>query len=222
MRCLLLSLLLVANLAIADSAKPREPEVFEWQLPEDVSGTPFETVTERLRKTPVLRANFTQNKWFPGNEKPVVATGKFLLGIDENQGLSWQTKTPLPMTLVVTREFIAIRDHNGKLRRIGSAMAHLRGYADVMLAMFSADVSEIRTYFHVYFGFANETWTIGLKPKEKRLKKLMRFATLSGSEGIEGISFADLKGGRTEFIFSDIVVDPPTLSEEEAAFFIEK
>jgi hypothetical protein len=122
----------------------------------------------------------------------------------------------------VTREFIAIRDHNGKLRRIGSAMAHLRGYADVMLAMFSADVSEIRTYFDVYFGFANETWTIGLKPKEKRLKKLMRFATLSGSEGIEGISFADLKGGRTEFIFSDIVVDPPTLSEEEAAFFIEK
>ncbi|MFT5129129.1 MAG: hypothetical protein ACI8W8_002749 [Rhodothermales bacterium] len=208
--------------AVAESTKQPEPEVFSWALPEDISGTPFESVAARLRSTPAMRASFVQNKWFPGSEKPIVATGDFLLGTKEDEGLSWKTKTPLPMTLVVTRDFIAIRDHKGKLRRIGSAMAHLRGYADVMLAMFSADVNEIRSFFDVYFGFTNNTWIIGLKPKEKRLQKLMSHATLSGRDTIEGISFLGPKGDRTEFVFSDIFVEPTELSEEEAAIFIEK
>jgi hypothetical protein len=192
-------------------------------LPKDIGGTPFETVAERLRATPVLRANFTQRKWFPGREDPLVAaTGRFLLGTEEGQGLSLQTVTPLPMTLVVTRDFVAIRDHNGKLRRLGSALAHLRGYADVMLAMFSTDISEVRNHFDIYFGFNNNTWTIGLKPKKKRLQKLMRYATLSGQQGVEAIAFADPKGNRTEFLFSDMVVAPPELSEAEAAIFREK
>jgi outer membrane lipoprotein-sorting protein len=213
-------LFLLANLALAKSAGQDEPVVFSWALPEDISGTPFESVADRLRKVPVMRAEFVQNKWFPGSEKPVKATGNFLLASED--GLYWRTVTPLPMTLVVTDDFIAIRDHQGKLRRLGSAMAQLRGYADVILAMFSAEVGEIREFFEVYFGYANKKWVIGLKPKEKRLQKYMQYATLTGDSHVEGIEFVGPNGDRTEFAFSDVQLEPPELTEAEAAIFVDK
>ncbi len=193
------------------------------QAPDALMATPvaldnpaLTAVTERMQQSPVIRARFEQEKIIKALRRPLRSSGRFLFARDH--GLHWHTLQPFDSQLVITGKGMLQKENGETTLDINvEERPVVHSFTKVFLALFAGNKETLGKTFDLYMIQEGDHWWLGLKPKQRLLKKVMDHIKLKGSAHLEEIHFVETGGNETVMKLSAITVDPPKLTEEEAA-----
>ncbi len=214
-RCMLLLVLVFLSSVAFAQAPP--PTVFQHPVSVDHPG--FAAVTARMRQTPVLRANFEQDKRIKTLRRPLRSSGQFLVAAET--GVWWHTLTPFQSTFVITPKGLRQESADGAVKTLEAAeQPVISSFTKVFMSLFGGDSKALQDKFKLYFEGDAKTWRVGLQPRSKVMGKLIQSIVLEGSDHIERILFLEASGDLTLINFSDVQVAPTSLSAEERRRFV--
>ncbi|WP_272932523.1 outer membrane lipoprotein carrier protein LolA [Sulfidibacter corallicola] len=218
-------LLLVLSIGLVsafpgDDLPPSTASEVDLYRGEKVSGDheAFQRVARRLQAVRVLRAHFDQTKKITALRRPLLSSGRFLFSADH--GLYWHTIKPFDSLFLVTQSGITQReDGETTLNIAASEQPIVHGFTEIFLALFGGDTSALQRSFDLYFQGDQEHWTLGLKPKDRVMKRLIDHITLRGVDTVARIDFHETSGDVTQISLSDVQTEPPQLTEAELDLF---
>lgn len=186
------------------------------ESPVSVDHAGLTAVSERLQQTPVVRARFEQEKRIKALRRPLRSSGKFLFARDH--GLYWHTLQPFDTQLVITESGM-VQKENGRTTLDISVEERpiIHSFTNVFMALFAGDKKVLAKTFDLYLVQEESHWWLGLKPKQRLLKKVMDHICLKGGEHLEEIHFIEKSGDLTVMKLNAVSVDPPALSADEQA-----
>lgn len=186
------------------------------QTPVALDDPALTIVTERMQQSPVIRARFEQEKTIKALRRPLRSSGRFLFARDH--GLHWHTLQPFDSRLVITGKGM-VQKENGKITLDINVEERpvVHSFTKVFLALFAGNKDTLGKNFDLYMVQEGDQWWLGLKPKQRLLKKVMDHIKLKGGTHLEEIHFVETGGNETVMKLSAITVDPPRLTAEEAA-----
>jgi outer membrane lipoprotein-sorting protein len=189
------------------------PAVFAQPLSADTQEA-FTAVTKRLAQHKVVRAEYTQSKTIKALKKPLVSSGAFLYTLDN--GVVWTTIEPAPSVLVVTEQGIR-QQQGGKWKSIRGSSAAGR-FSEMLLAVFSGDTEALAKGFNLFFSQTDQGWSIGLRPKDRRMAKVVDYLLIAGQDLVDTFTMVQKNGDSTVSTFASLKTGE-TLSDDEAALF---
>lgn len=168
----------------------------------------------------VLRGSFTQRKYLAELEQPLVSTGRFVVAA--GHGLLWRIEQPVQAQLVVTRQHMVQRSNGHEVVRFNAEQAPaLSVVAAVLLAVFQADMDQLRHYFQIQKQSGHgDHWAMTLVPSGAGVGEFIAQVRIQGAANINRIEI-DQPGGDRSIIELHAAVDgPATLSAQEQAQFL--
>ncbi len=176
-------------------------------------------IAKRMASRPLVTASFTQTKRVAKLNKTFVSRGRMIF--DASRGLVWETKSPFPGTLLMTKDAIKQKTAGGKTSVLASGDNDtFKRFAGVMQAVFSGDLESIEKEFDIfYLSPAAGSWIIGLKPRDKTLASVVGGLALKGADGLAGISLIETSGDKVEYAFTDVASPAALGPADEKAFF---
>ena len=135
--------------------------------------TELKQVFSQLAATPVVRANFEQQKKLASLNKTYVSKGEVLFS--KNQGVLWQIQSPVKADLIVTpRKLVQ------KTQRTSSQIAVDKtpygSVATMFLQLMSGNETALAKNFNVVSAnYSPAQWNVVLTPKSSLFKKLFVF-----------------------------------------------
>lgn len=191
--------------------------VFESPVVESNSAT-FWKIAETLNRRKLFENRFKQEKHIKVLKRPLVSSGTIVFSA--KHGLCWETKTPFTSTLSITVNGIYQRMAGESFRPVA---ADKHGVASditsVFLAVFSGDRKILEQNFDMYLLGTASKWTIGLRPKQRILKMILKAIVLKGSTTITAIELWEDNGDRALIEFYDQETDVETLAKRESDCF---
>jgi|GEM_PF-839963 len=147
-----------------------------WDKPE-----PLEKIASKLPEITDIKCRFTQEKTIPNIDKTFVSSGDFQF--IKNEGVIFYTKYPFEQVIDYT---------NKNYKQIN----------DVIKAVSSKKFRRLEKEFDFFFeeNTPENSWTLGLKPKEKTAEFLSSI-TLEGSDFIQRIKIEMINGALTDIRF---------------------
>jgi hypothetical protein len=161
-------------------------------LPAHAADDLAERVIARLAFYPVVRAEFVQERTQPSLAKPVVSSGRMVLS--REHGLLWQVEAPVKVTLVFTA--------SGSTGA-GAAQAEM---GQLVRAILTGDLGELRSAFTLEPHGDLERWTIRLVPKARELAQYLRVIELGGGAHLDSIGIDEATGERLRVRMKNFVV----------------
>lgn len=179
-----------------------------------------DAVKQRVAKVSVLRGAFSQEKQVAGFKNPLRSQGRFVLAQDH--GVVWSTLKPFPSEVVVTRDRILSRQHDGSSRveLDGRQQPAMRSVNAIMFALMSGDAQALSAQFTVKVEtLPDNGWRMQLSPRSAMLGKVFTALTLSGDRYVRSVEIVEANQDVTRIQFSGMSETPAQLSADEGRKF---
>ncbi|EPF18079.1 MULTISPECIES: outer membrane lipoprotein carrier protein LolA [Cedecea] len=197
-KCLLLSLMLVARATGAVT---------------------LDEVEKRFAASPVVRANFEQERQIKGTAQPLHSSGKLLIA--KNKGLWWQQRQPFPMRLIVNGgHMVQVMGSQPPQTITGESNPQMFHFNQLLRTLFHIDRKVLeKSFISEFTDLGQGRWRLVLIPADEPLNKLFRSVTLRGEKYIERIELNDVEEDYTEISFTHYQPEPRKLTREERKRF---
>ncbi|WP_257222756.1 MULTISPECIES: outer membrane lipoprotein carrier protein LolA [unclassified Acinetobacter] len=179
--------------------------------------TELKQVFSQLAATPMVRANFEQQKKLASLNKTYVSKGEVLFS--KNQGVLWQIQSPVKADLIVTpRKLVQ------KTQRTSSQIAVDKtpygSVATMFLQLMSGNETALAKNFNVVSAnYSPAQWNVVLTPKSSLFKKLFVRVDAQGQRYVNRIVIQEQANNSTVIRFSQQSAQPQTLTAAENALF---
>jgi hypothetical protein len=174
-------------------------------------------IQKQLSPFEVLRGRFDQQKSIRIIRRPLKSAGTFVLL--KGKGLLWNTETPIGGTLKITRdEIVQIKNGKAAYELKASSQPALKLVGDLLFAVFSADLNELRRHFEISGSMENGHWKAALRPKEAWMARVAKSITLEGGTALEALGIDEANGDRTQIRFSGVDLNSRLSPSEKALF----
>ncbi|MEF1289572.1 LolA family protein [Vibrio sp. M260118] len=182
------------------------------------SVTDLESLQKQLAQHAIVRGDFTQLRHIEMFAEPLSSQGSFTLS--KQMGLLWHQTTPFPVNLVLTEDKLR-QTFAGQVPQVITAKDNPMAFyfSHVFLAVFHGDTDALKEQFEIEFDTSAEQWTIELVPKQAPLNAVFETITLFGNEDIDGLTLQEVRGDKTEILFSNQTHQPESLNDAEKAQF---
>lgn len=172
-------------------------------------------VRARLASPPVLRGEFAQEKHLAGFPAPLASRGRFLLVRD--RGVAWDTREPVPSSVVLTADERILRQDGGAPRRIAHRRSGpgARETQALLQALLAGDLDTLATRFEIEEAAgAADAWSLTLRPRAPALRRVFARIEVAGDRYVERVEIISGDGERTVIAFSGVeAADAPTAGE---------
>lgn len=196
----------VAGLVMAAAATPAAHEPTPWAGAES--------------QQDVIRGSFTQRKYLPELEQPLVSSGRYVIAA--GHGLIWRIEQPVETQLVITRQHLIQRSNGHAIARLSvEQQPALSMVAAILLAIFQADMDRLKQYFEIQRqGRGDGGWTMLLRPGTETVGKFIERVRVSGAAHIQRIEIHQPNGDRSVIELNPASEASAALSAEERAQFL--
>lgn len=168
-------------------------------------GKPCElkTIAETLNQQAGL-FQFKQSKQVKVLSKPLNSSGFLLL--TEQQGLVWQTTSPIKSTAVINQQSFQQYNKNDQPISLGMNTNNSSGQfiASIFLDILSGDFDQLEENFTVHSQCQNNQWSLELIPRKQEIQKFLVRIQLKGSANIEHLVFEEANEDITHLSFSSL------------------
>jgi hypothetical protein len=132
----------------------------------------------------------------------------------------WQQTTPFPVHLVLTEDKLRQTFAGQEPQTITAKENPMAFYfSHVFLAVFHGDTEALQQQFDMAFDVKDQQWTLLLTPKQAPLNSVFKSITLTGQQDIDALTLQEIRGDKTEILFSNQTHQPESLSDAEQAQF---
>ena len=179
--------------------------------------TELKQVFAQLGATPVVRAQFEQQKKLAALNKTYVSKGTVLFS--KNQGVLWQIQSPVKADLVVTARKLVQKTQRTS-SQIEVDKTPYGSVATMFLQLMSGNEAALAKNFNVVSANYSPTqWNVSLTPKSSLFKKLFVQVDAQGQRYVDRITILEQANNRTIIRFSQQMAQPQTLTAAENALF---
>lgn len=178
--------------------------------------TQLAELAEAMREQATVEGGFIQTKHLEILSRPLVSKGRFAL--DAEGEFLWDIHEPFALTYHF-RDGELTRTQDGEATRLAPAdEPSLHGFFQFFSALFQLTDGELANRFERYFLPESEThgdevaedqtgaakaWTLGLRPKDRRMTKVLEQLVVEGSGAhIKRVTLTEPGGDQTELSFS--------------------
>lgn len=133
----------------------------------------------RLRANAPLLSTFEEERHYPFRLVPVKLSGE--LRFDDSHGLSLHYLAPEPMTLIVDRQGLLMRDEHRR-ERVAPADHRAQATAGALLQLMRFDLGELQKSFVLEGDPTAEPWTLTLTPVDPALAEALGVLTVTGRD----------------------------------------
>ena len=183
----------------------------------NAQNTELKQVFAQLGATPVVRAQFEQQKKLAALNKTYVSKGTVLFS--KNQGVLWQIQSPVKADLVVTPRKLVQKTQRTS-SQIEVDKTPYGSVATMFLQLMSGNEAALAKNFNVVSANYSPTqWNVSLTPKSSLFKKLFVQVDAQGQRYVDRIMILEQANNRTIIRFSQQTAQPQTLTAVENALF---
>lgn len=186
---------------------------FAWSTVADL-----DALQAQLSQHDTVRGDFTQKRHIEMFEQPLSSEGQFTL--NKEQGLLWQQTTPFPVGLVLTQDKLR-QTFAGQTPKVITAKENPMAFyfSHIFLAVFHGDTHALKEQFDIAFNAGDKQWTLVLTPLNAPLNAVFEAITLTGNDNIDRLELNELRGDKTDILFTNQTHQPEGLTDAEKAQF---
>lgn len=183
----------------------------------------LEQLQKNLSSELLVRGDFEQQREMAMFEQPLISSGQFLLSA--KKGLWWHQTTPMPVSLVLTQDKLSQQFDNQPAQILTASDNPMVFYfSHVFLSMFKGDTSQLTEQFELSLKTLKDSkthnqWQLVLTPKTAPLNKVFSKILIEGSQFINKLELAEIRGDKTLITFSQQKTTPTALTSEEKRVF---
>jgi hypothetical protein len=210
----LLLILLCVALPLRGAEPPGEPGPIIVPGESDAAWRPL--FAALAAKGAVVSA-FTERRWFPFREAPVVLKGE--MRFSPARGLSLQYLEPEPRLVVADEKGLLLRDARGRTRAVPAGRS---GVASVvaMLAVMRFDLTALARTFEVRAARAGGAWRLDFVPRApEEARSLGRLVVTGEDEAVRRLEFRHSAKQRVEIVIGETRTGVAFGAEDERRFF---
>ncbi len=214
----------------ADGQKPDQGPLLQWLLIFSLLLTLFcsttvmaqqnpqlEQIFRQLSATPVVRAQFQQQKKLAALNRTFVSSGSVLFS--EQQGVLWQIRQPVVADLIVTPGKL-VQKTQRTYSQIEMDKSPYAAVANMFLQLMSGNqIALARNFNLVSVHYTAGQWKLSLTPKSSLFKTLFVRVEAQGGQYVDRIVITEQAGNATVIQFSQHNPQPQTLTAAEHALF---
>lgn len=183
----------------------------------NAQNTELKQVFAQLGATPVVRAQFEQQKKLASLNKTYVSKGTVLFS--KNQGVLWKIQSPVKADLVVTPHKLVQKTQRTS-SQIEVDKTPYGSVATMFLQLMSGNEAALAKNFNVVSAnYSPMQWNVSLTPKSSLFKKLFVQVDAQGQRYVDRITILEQANNRTIIRFSQQTAQPQTLTAAENALF---
>lgn len=183
----------------------------------NAQNTELKQVFAQLGATPVVRAQFEQQKKLASLNKTYVSKGTVLFS--KNQGVLWQIQSPVKADLVVTPRKLVQKTQRTS-SQIEVDKTPYGSVATMFLQLMSGNEAALAKNFNVVSAnYSPMQWNVSLTPKSSLFKKLFVQVDAQGQRYVDRITILEQANNRTIIRFSQQTAQPQILTAAENALF---
>ncbi len=160
-------------------------------------------------------SRFEERRYFPFRQQPVVLQGE--IRMSPGHGLSLHYFTPKPLTVIVDRAGVLMRDEHGRERSAPDdrrAQAATAGLSEVL----QFDLPKLTRDFEVHGRRDAAGWTLGFVPRDPKLGRLVGAVVVHGTDHrVDRIEIIRSDRQRIEILIRntlDDVIFPPDVLQQ--------
>ncbi|OIN25120.1 outer membrane lipoprotein carrier protein LolA [Vibrio barjaei] len=178
----------------------------------------MEELQQQLAQHPIVRGDFEQKRTLAMFDQPLTSTGQFTL--DKTHGLLWRQDVPFTVQLVLTKDKLRQTFADQPAQVITAKDNPMAFYfSHIFLAVFHGDTEQLKQQFDMTFKADNGQWTLVLTPKAAPLNAVFDTITLGGKSDLERLTLQEIRGDKTDILFSNQSYQPESLTDAEQAQF---
>ncbi|MCY9870646.1 outer membrane lipoprotein carrier protein LolA [Vibrio barjaei] len=178
----------------------------------------IEDLQQQLAQHPIVRGDFEQKRALAMFDQPLTSTGQFTL--DKTHGLLWRQDVPFTVQLVLTKDKLRQTFADQPAQIITAKDNPMAFYfSHIFLAVFHGDTEQLKQQFDMTFKADNGQWTLALTPKAAPLNAVFDSITLGGKSDLERLTLQEIRGDKTDILFSNQSYQPESLTDAEQAQF---
>ncbi|MCG9623682.1 outer membrane lipoprotein carrier protein LolA [Vibrio mediterranei] len=178
----------------------------------------MEELQQQLAQHPIVRGDFEQKRTLAMFDQPLTSTGQFTL--DKTHGLLWRQDVPFTVQLVLTKDKLRQTFADQPAQIITAKDNPMAFYfSHIFLAVFHGDTDQLKQQFDMTFKADNGQWTLALTPKAAPLNAVFDTITLGGKSDLERLTLQEIRGDKTDILFSNQSYQPESLTDAEQAQF---
>lgn len=175
-------------------------------------------IQKMVARPPIMCGEFEQQKTLVGLKKPVRSTGRFCAVTDK--GVLWNTLTPFPSTLRLSREEIVQSQGDRVTSRLSAREEPTVGViSDLLFSVLAGDFARLKSGFKIDAAVTLPSWSAKLVPKESGMRRVISAIELGGAEYVQKITMIEASGDRTVITFTKMVSGAGALLPDEAKSF---
>ncbi|MFH0260683.1 outer membrane lipoprotein carrier protein LolA [Vibrio barjaei] len=176
----------------------------------------IEELQQQLAQHPIVRGDFKQKRTLAMFDQPLTSTGQFTL--DKTHGLLWRQDVPFTVQLVLTKDKLRQTFADQPAQVITAKDNPMAFYfSHIFLAVFHGDTEQLKQQFDMTFKADNGQWTLALTPKAAPLNAVFDSITLGGKSDLERLTLQEIRGDKTDILFSNQSYQPESLTDAEQA-----
>jgi len=181
------------------------------------ASTEVTQIFQQLAQTPIVRADFEQQKKLPSLNKTFVSNGSLLFA--KSYGVAWQIKRPVQADLIVTPTKL-VQKTQRTFSQIQINQSPYSSVATLFLQLMSGNEQALVKNFNVVSAnYSPAGWNISLTPKSSLFKKLFVRVDAQGQQYVNQILITEKANNQTTIRFSHQTSQPTTLMATEHALF---
>lgn len=174
-------------------------------------------IFKQLSATPIVRANFQQEKKLASLNKTFVSNGTVLFS--KQQGVLWQIQRPVQASLIVTPKKL-VQKTQRTFSQIEIDKSPYGSVATMFLQLMSGDETALAKNFNVVSAsYTPAQWNVTLTPKSALFKKLFVQVNAKGQRYVDRIVMTEKGNNSTAILFSQHTAQPITLTATEDELF---
>ena len=188
-----------------------------FSLPSYAQNGQISQIFQLLSQSPVVRADFVQQKKLSSLNKTFISNGQVLFS--KNLGVIWQIQQPVKADLVVTPRKV-VQKTQRTMSQIEIDKSQYGSVATMFLQLMAGNETALAKNFNVDAAhYTNSGWDITLTPKTSLFKKLFIKVNAQGGRYVNRIVITEQANNMTIINFSHQTVQPQSLSASENALF---
>lgn len=181
----------------------------------EVNALTLDEVQAQFAQSPVVQAQFTQQRSIKGISRPLISHGTMLM--DQSQGIVWEQTKPFAMKTIITADKMVQVSRNKVQTITKEQHPQLFNFTQVLNALFTSNRKLLEQNFDYIFK-EGETWHLTLTPKQTPLDKIFSSIELTGQDVILQVVLNDKQGDKTQIDFTNHKVSTQATPAQLQAF----
>lgn len=175
-------------------------------------------IQQMVTRAPIMCGDFAQQKTLKGLSRPVKSTGRFCAASEG--GVLWNTLTPFPSSLRLTRQGIVQSQGDRVTSRLSTREEPTVGIiSDLLFSVLAGDFARLQHGFRTEASTQGTSWSATLVPKDEGMRRVIGSIELQGDAFVRGLVMHEASGDRTTITFTNLETGAAALHPDEARAF---